>query len=385
MTSDASPHAAGLTADIPSPCYVLQESLLEQNLQLLQYVARSSGARILCALKGYAMWSTFPIVRQYLDGATASSLHEARLCFDEMQRKAHLCAPVYFDGEFDEIAAISTHITFNSFHQYRHFRSRALQHKLRMGIRINPEFSTGDTALYDPCTPGSRLGVTADTFADTLPDEITGLHFHTLCEQNADALQKTLAEVERKFGQHLHRLEWFNMGGGHHITRSDYDVKLLIDLVLEFRRKYDLEVFLEPGEAVGWKTGFLLSTVQDIVQSGGIRTAILDVSFSAHMPDCLEMPYKPEIRGTVPPENAAYRYRMGGLTCLAGDFMGDYGFMQPLKPGDRIIFEDMIHYTMVKNTTFNGVKLPSIGTITKEGHFNLVRSFGYEDYKGRLS
>ena len=370
---------------IPSPCYVLEEHLLRQNLELLRYVADAAGARVLCALKGFAMWSTFPMVRQYLDGATASSLHEARLCFEEMGVKAHLCAPVYLDQEFEEIASISSHITFNSLQQYARFHQRARVHGLQMAIRINPEYSEVGTALYNPCTPGSRLGATRAALGDRLPDGIDGLHFHALCEQNADALRNTLKAVEHKFGDLLHSIRWINMGGGHHITRDDYDLDLLISSIRDFKKKYPLEVILEPGEAIGWQTGCLVSTIQDIVSANGIHTAMLDVSFSAHMPDCLEMPYKPVIRGARDPGSSRFVYRMGGTTCLAGDFIGDYAFDRPLSPGDRLIFEDMIHYTMVKTTTFNGVNLPSIGVWTENDEFRLVKSFGYADYRDRLS
>lgn len=370
---------------VPSPCYVLEEHLLRQNLELLRHVADAAGATVLCALKGFAMWSTFPMVRQYLDGATASSLHEARLCFEEMGVKAHLCAPVYLDHEFDDIASISSHITFNSLQQYARFQQRARGHGLQMAIRINPEYSEVGTALYNPCTPGSRLGATRAALGDRLPDGIDGLHFHALCEQNADALRNTLEAVEKKFGDLLHSIRWINMGGGHHITREDYDLDLLISSIRDFKKKYPLEVILEPGEAIGWQTGCLVSTVQDIITANGIHTAMLDVSFSAHMPDCLEMPYKPVIRGSRDPGSGRFVYRMGGTTCLAGDFMGDYAFDRPLNPGDRLIFEDMIHYTMVKTTTFNGVNLPSIGVWTENDGFRLVKSFGYADYRDRLS
>jgi carboxynorspermidine decarboxylase len=372
-------------AQVPSPCFVLEEHLLRQNLELLRYVADAAGATLLCALKGYAMWSTFPMLRSYLQGATASSYHEARLCHEEMGSKAHLCAPVYFDHEFDDIAAISSHITFNSVDQYLRFRDRAGKHGLQTAIRINPEYSEVGTALYNPCMPGSRLGMTRAALGASLPEGIDGLHFHALCEQNAGALRNTLKAIEEKFGDLLPVVRWINMGGGHHITRDDYDVDLLIRTIREFREKYRLEVILEPGEAVGWQTGCLVSTVQDIIPANGFQTAMLDVSFSAHMPDCLEMPYKPAVRGAREPGEAPFVYRMGGMTCLAGDFMGDYAFGQPLRTGDRIIFEDMIHYTMVKTTTFNGVNLPSIGIWTEQDQFRLVRRFGYEDYRNRLS
>ena len=357
-----SDHRLGIDVEkIPSPCYVVEEKLLRKNLELLKSVGEQSGAKVLCALKGFAMWSTFPMIREYLSGATASSLHEARLCYEEMGSRAHLCAPVYFDHEFDEIASISSHITFNSITQFEKFKERAQDHQLKMAIRINPEYSEVGTALYNPCIPGSRLGMTRASFGDVLPEGISGLHFHALCEQNADALKNTLTAVEEKFGDFLSQISWINFGGGHHITREDYNVELLVDTIKKFKAKYDLEIILEPGEAVGWQTGYLVSTVQDIIPANGFQTAMLDVSFAAHMPDCLEMPYKPKIWGALEPQKNKPTYRMGGMTCLAGDFMGDYSFEYPLKPGDKIVFDDMIHYTMVKTTTFNGVNLPSIG------------------------
>lgn len=371
---------------IPSPCYVLEEQLLINNLKKLKHVADESGANILCALKGFAMWSTFPLVREYLSGATASSLNEARLCHEEMGEKAHLCCPVYLEREVDEICDISSHITFNTISQYERYKEKALSKGLDIAIRINPEFSEVGTELYNPCVPGSRLGVTAEHFNGKLPEGVTGLHFHALCEQNSDTLVKVLENVEEKFGHLLPQLKWMNFGGGHHITRVDYDIDLLIKTIRDFKAKYDLEIFLEPGEAVGWQTGYLIATVEDIVVSNGIQTAMLDVSFSAHMPDCLEMPYQPKIWGAkseaVP---GKYNYRMGGHTCLAGDFIGYYSFEKELKVGDKLIFDDMIHYTMVKTTHFNGVNHPSIGMWTRNNEFKLIKEFGYAEYKDRLS
>jgi len=373
-------------SDIPSPCFVLDEALLKRNLRILSEVKKTSGAKILCALKGYAMWSTFPLLAEHLDGATASSLHEALLCYEKFKKKAHLCAPVYFENEFEKLVKVSDHITFNSLRQYRKFKHQALSQGLKLALRINPEYSDVSPAIYNPCTPGSRLGITRAAFGTEIPDHISGLHFHTLCEQNAQALKNTLDVIERKWGAMIDQIEWINMGGGHHITRADYDVPLLAKTIRTFRNRHNnLEVYLEPGEAIGWQTGYLLSTVQDIVHANGIQTAMLDVSFSAHMPDCLEMPYKPKIWHAMEPDRAKPTYRMGGMTCLAGDYMGDYAFAKALVPGDRIVFDDMIHYTMVKTTTFNGVRLPSIGILKENGSFELVRSFGYEDYKNRLS
>jgi carboxynorspermidine decarboxylase len=371
---------------IPSPCFVLDEKLLIKNLELLQSVSQRSGAKILCALKGYSMWSTFPLVQQYLEGGTASSLNEAKLIYEEMGSKAHTCCPVYIESEFEEIAEISSHITFNSIRQFEKFKSKLIGGNIEIAIRINPEYSEVDTALYNPCMPGSRLGATSEHVGNIIPEGVTGLHFHALCEQNADSLVNVLKNVELKFGHLLSQIKWINFGGGHHITRADYDIELLIKTLIDFKAKYNLEVFLEPGEAIGWQTGYLVSTVEDVVEANGIKTAILDVSFSAHMPDCLEMPYQPKIWGADSEAiSDKYVYRMGGQTCLAGDFIGYYSFDEPLQSGDQLIFDDMIHYTMVKTTFFNGVKHPSIGIWQKDHKFKLVRSFSYSDYKARLS
>lgn len=370
-------------SQIPSPCFVLDEKLLIKNLELIQKIQQDAQINILCAFKGYAMWSTFPLLRKYLSGATASSLHEAKLCLEEFKQKAHVCAPVYLENEIEEITNISSHITFNSLSQFERFGPIALKKGLKTALRINPEYSEIETDLYNPCMPGSRLGISSENLPNVLPTGIDGLHFHSLCEQNADTLARTLGAVEEKFSRQLHQVSWLNIGGGHHFTRKDYDVELFVNTILAFKEKYNLKIIAEPGEAIGWQTGYLVSTVQDIIQANGINTAILDVSFSAHMPDCLEMPYKPMIYGTY--DNNSLKYRMGGPTCLAGDFMGDYYFASPLEPGDKIVFDDMIHYTMVKTNTFNGVKLPSIGIIKKNGSFELVKQFGYEDYKSRLS
>ncbi len=371
---------------IPSPCFVLEEELLIKNLRLLQSVSQRSGAKILCALKGFSMWSVFPLVQEYLEGGTASSLNEARLIYEEMGTKSHTCCPVYLEDEFEEIKSISSHITFNSIHQFERFKDRVIDSGIELAIRINPEYSEVGTALYNPCMPGSRLGVTAEQFGDNLPDGITGLHFHALCEQNADSLVNVLRNVEEKFGAFLPQLKWINFGGGHHITRADYDIDLLVDTLINFKKKYNLEVFLEPGEAVGWQTGYLVATVEDIIEANGIKTALLDVSFSAHMPDCLEMPYQPMIwGGDSEVISGKHVYRMGGQTCLAGDFVGYYSFDIELRPGDQLIIDDMIHYTMVKTTFFNGVKHPSIGIWSSDKNFKLLRSFSYSDYKNRLS
>ena len=373
-------------SQVPSPCYVLDERLLRQNLQLLKYVQEQAGVQIICALKGFSMYSTFPLVRQYLAGATASSLNEARLAFEEMGSRAHVYAPAYREAEFDELLGYSSHITFNSWRQYEQFGERAAAAGLSCGIRINPQYSEVETDMYNPCIAGSRLGVTRNQLPDQLPPTIEGLHFHTLCENNSYTLERTLAAVEERFGDLLHQVKWLNMGGGHLITRQDYDPEHLIGLLRAFKQRYPhLQITLEPGSAVGWQTGVLVSEVLDIIDSQGINVAILDVSFAAHMPDTLEMPYRPRITGAHhEPVAGKPTYRMGGMTCLAGDYMGDYSFDEPLQIGQRLIFEDMIHYTMVKTTTFNGVGLPSIGIWHEDQRFELVKSFGYETFKDRL-
>ena len=370
-------------SQVPSPCYVLEEARLVKNLELLKSVRERTGAKIICALKGYSMWSTFPLLAQYLDGATASSLNEARLAREEMDSEVHVFAPLYEEAEIDEILSLSNHITFNSFAQWERFKARTLEAKVSAGLRLNPECSTVETDLYNPCGRFSRLGV---TLAEFKPEKLAGLegfHFHALCEQNADALAKVLAAFEEKFGPWLPQMKWVNFGGGHHITRHDYDVELLVRLITDFRERHpNLEVILEPGEAVGWQTGDLVATVGDIVKNE-IEIAVLNVSISAHMPDCLEMPYRPAVTGADLPGKKAHTYRLAGNTCLAGDVLGDYSFDDPLSPGSSIVFEDMIHYTMVKTTFFNGVRHPSIG-IWKGGKFHLVRDFTYEQFKQKL-
>lgn len=376
---------------IPSPCFVLDEELLRINLQILNLVQQEAGVEIICALKGYAMWSTFPLVKEYLSGATASSLHEARLINEEMGCQAHTYCPVYLDDEFEDILFYSSHLSFNSMAQFERFmpRIKAFNRPVSVGLRINPEYSEVETDLYNPAIPGSRLGITIDQFTETLPEGVEGLHFHVLCENDSFVLERTLAKVEEKFSHLIRQAKWFNMGGGHHITRKDYDVQHLVNLLRDFKQRYpNLEqVILEPGEAVGWQTGYLLSTVQDVVENKGIRVAMLDVSFAAHMPDCLEMPYKPKVLNATDAVEGRPVYRLGGVTCLAGDYigMGDYAFDKDLKVGDKVVFDDMIHYTMVKTTYFNGVKHPSIGIWREDDRFDLLRTFGYEDYKGKLS
>ena len=372
---------------IPSPCYIIDEDRFRKNLSLIKHVSDESGAEIILAFKGFAMWGVFPIMREYISGAAASSVDEARLSFEEIGSPAHTYSPVYKTGDFNSLLAYSSHITFNSLEQYRKYSSvlQNYQNKISAGLRINPGFSEISHSLYNPCSPGSRLGIIAENLRDGLPEGIEGLHFHVLFESDSYALGKVLHIVEEKFGRFFPQLKWINMGGGHLMTRNDYDTDHLIKILKLFREKTGLHIILEPGSAFAWETGELVATVEDIVENQGIKTAILDVSFTAHMPDCLEMPYKPKIYGATDPFAGKPTYRIGGNSCLSGDVMGDWSFEKELVPGDRIIFLDMIHYTMVKTTTFNGVHHPSIGIWTKEGQFRLIRECGYEDYKNRLS
>ncbi|WP_320111970.1 carboxynorspermidine decarboxylase [Draconibacterium orientale] len=374
--------------EIPSPAFVLDEKLLRKNLELINNVQQEAGIEIILAFKGFAMWSAFPIVREYLKGATASSLYEARLCFEEMKTRAHLYSPVYLDHEFDELMSYSSHIVFNSFNQFEKYyqRTKTAGHKISCGIRVNPEYSDVGTDLYNPSAPGSRLGVGCDEMPDELPEGIEGIHFHVLCESDSYSLEKVLENLENKYGKYLHQVKWVNMGGGHLMTRKGYDHQHLIQLLTAFRKKYDVKVILEPGSAIAWETGVLVSTVQDIVEHKGVKTAILDVSFTAHMPDTLEMPYRPKIVGAQDPSGESqHLYRLGGGSCLAGDFMEAYDFGHELQIGEQIIFLDMIHYTMVKTTMFNGVNHPAIAIWTKDDKLNIVRKFKYEDFKNRLS
>jgi carboxynorspermidine decarboxylase len=373
--------------DVPSPSFVIEEELLEQNLKILDHVQRESGATIILALKGFAMHGVFDRINRYLKGVTASSLHEARLGHEEFKREVHAYCPVYYDEEFEEMAGYCNHMTFNSLSQWELYKNKIASQpkKISCGLRINPEYSEVKTDLYNPAGPGSRLGIPSQQLKDGLPEGIEGLHFHTLFENNSDVLERTLRHVEEKFGHLFPRIKWLNMGGGHGITQKTYDLEKLVWLVKELKSRFDFEVILEPGSAIAWETGPLVSTVVDIVENHGKKTAMLDVSFAAHMPDCLEMPYKPKIRGARDAaSNDKNVYSMGGTTCLAGDVMHGYSFDKPLKTGDRIIFEDMIHYTMVKTTTFNGVKHPSIGMWTKEREFKLFKKFEYEDFRDRL-
>jgi len=374
---------------VPTPCYLLEEELLRRNLKLIQSVKVAAGVQIILAFKGFSMWKAFPIVREYIEGAAASGACEARLSTDEMKTLAHTYSAAYQRSDFNEVMENSSHITFNSLTQLDQFLPAVnnFDRKISVGLRVNPEFSEVETALYNPCAPGTRLGILANQLGDELPEGVEGLHFHSLCESGADDLEKTLFAFESKFGKFLGQVKWVNMGGGHLMTRAGYDTKLLIDTLKGFRQRWNnIEVILEPGSAFAWETGVLASEVVDIVENKGIKTAILNISFTAHMPDCLEMPYKPRIRGAYhEPVAGKPTYRMGGNSCLAGDFMGFWSFENELKPGDPVIFEDMIHYTLVKSSMFNGVPHPSIGMWTENGEFKLLRSFNYTDYKNRMA
>lgn len=373
---------------IPSPCYVLDEKLLRQNLTLIRSVKECTGVNIILAFKAFALWKAFPIVREYIPYSTASSKFEARLALEEMGSRTHTYSPAYTEADFPEIMHCSSHITFNSLSQFERFYplTKTAGHAISCGLRINPEYSDVETELYNPCAPGSRLGVVSDLLGDTLPDGIEGLHFHTLCESSSYDLENTLSQVEERFGRFLPDLKWLNMGGGHLMTRKDYDINHLIGLLQGFKSKYpNLEIIMEPGSAFVWQTGVLVSSVVDIVENHGIKTAILDVSFTCHMPDCLEMPYKPVVRGAMIDMPGKYTYRLGGNSCLSGDYMGNWTFDHELQIGERIVFEDMIHYTIVKTNMFNGIPHPSLALWTVDGQLKLWREFGYEDYKNRMA
>ncbi len=398
---------------IPTPCYVLESERLEKNAKILEIVRQQSGAKVLLALKGYAFWREFGILRQKLNGCCASGLYEAKLAFEEFggresQKEICVYSPAFKEAEMSAILPLATSVIFNSFYQYATYKDRILDKNkqlenlglspIKMGLRINPLYSEVTPAIYNPCSKVSRLGITPSEFEKGVKEHglegVSGLHFHTHCEQNADALCRTLEHVERHFKPYLENMEWVNFGGGHHITRSDYDVNLLIQTIKDFKERYhNIEVILEPGEAIGWQCGFLIASVIDIVKNDQ-EIAILDASFSAHMPDCLEMPYRPsilkisvendeEIIEVEKGENqGAFSYFLGGPTCLAGDFMGSFSFDTPLKRGDKIVFQDMLHYTIVKNNSFNGVPLPSLAKLDQQG-FKILKNFSYEDYKNR--
>ncbi len=374
-------------SNLPSPSYVCDLARLEKNLKLLAHVKKESGAKVILALKGFAMWSTFELTSRYLDGATASGLHEALLAHEKMQGELHTYSPAFKEEEVEAIASLSDHMVFNTPAQLKRFAAQAkdANPKISISLRVNPEFSSSPVDLYNPCGIYSRLGTTIKNFDESVLDELEGLNFHALCEQNVDALEGVLQAFEEKFGSYIDKMKYINFGGGHHITREDYDVERLIEVIKAFKKRHNnIEVYLEPGEAVGWQTGELVSTVLDVFHNG-MDVAILDTSAEAHMPDTLAMPYRADVRGSGEAGEKAYTYRLGGNTCLAGDIMGDYSFDAPLKVGDKIIFEDQIHYTFVKNTTFNGIKLPSLVLVHQDGEVEIIKEFGYEDYKMRLS
>ena len=392
-------------SELPTPCYVVDEALLEKNLKVLQGVMENTGAKILLAQKAFSMYRVYPLIGTYLCGAVASGLYEARLCAEELVRpmmergngnkywENHIFSPAYRDEDFGEILEVCDHIVFNSWRQVEKFGERAKAAGKKIGLRINPECSTQEGhAIYDPCAPGSRLGVTKENFEKRMKEQggkelfalLDGFHFHTLCEQDADALEQTLAAVEENFGKYLSELKWLNFGGGHHITREGYDIPKLECCIRKMKQKYGLSVYLEPGEAVALNAGFLVTTVLEMMQNG-LEIAILDTSAACHMPDVLEMPYRPPLQGSAQPGEKPFTYRLAGPTCLAGDVIGDYSFDMPLKEGDRLVFEDMAIYSMVKNNTFNGTPLPSIVLRRKDGKYELVKQFGYSDFKERLA
>ena len=370
---------------LTTPCYVVDEALLIRNLEILQDVQHKSGAKILLAQKAFSMFRVYPLIAQYLCGTTASGLYEAKLGREYFPGEVHVYSPAYREDEFDEILSVADHIIFNSFDQCRRFGFQALSAGKSCGLRVNPECSTQEGhEIYDPCAPYSRLGVTIGNFEPDALDGVSGLHLHTLCEQDADALVKTVRAFEEKFGKYLKGMRWLNLGGGHHITREGYDIPLLVETVQRLRETYEVTVYLEPGEAIALNAGFLVSTVLDTLYNG-MDIAILDTSAACHMPDVLEMPYRPIILGAGKPGEKPHTFRLGGPTCLAGDIIGDYSFDETLKQGDKLVFCDMAIYSMVKNNTFNGMRLPDIVLRKKDGSLELVRQFGYEDFKCRLS
>lgn len=373
------------TRNIDTPCYVCDEARLTRNLERLELLQKRSGCVVLLALKAFAMFSAFPLMRRFIGGTAASSLNEARLGSEEFGGQVHLCSPAYRDDEFDHLLGLCDHIVFNSFSQWRHFKARVQAHsrRVRCGIRVNPEHSEVETPIYDPCTPHSRLGVRRVDFDASFLGGISGLHFHTLCGHDADALARTLEVFESKFGEYLAAMDWVNFGGGHHITREGYDLDRLCSIIDGFRKRHDVEVFLEPGEGIVMNAAVLVASVLDVLPNG---TAVLDASASAHMPDVLEMPYRVDIEGAGAPGELDYTYWLGGPTCMAGDVFGQYSFAQPLEVGARLVFEDMAPYTMVKNTTFNGVPLPGIAIEEADtGRIREIRRFDYDDYRNRLS
>ena len=371
--------------ELQTPYFLVDEGLLRKNLEILRRVSEEAGCKILLAQKAFSMFACYPLISRYLSGTTASGLFEARLGREEFTGEVHVFSPAYQERKWEELLACADHFVFNSPNQLRRFGPRAKAAGKQVGLRVNPECSTQEGhAIYDPCAPGSRLGTTRENFTEDLLPLLDGLHFHTLCEQNSDALETTAAAFEEKFGEFLPRMKWLNMGGGHHITREDYDIPRLIRVVKHFREKYGVEVYLEPGEAVVLNAGFLVSSVLEVVHNG-MDIAILDTSAACHMPDVLEMPYRPPVRDAGKPQEKAHTYRLAGPTCLAGDVIGDYSFDQPLEEGSQIVLEDMALYTMVKTNTFNGMNLPTIVYRHEDGRVEVVKTFGYEDFKNRLS
>lgn len=382
-----------------TPIYIIEEARLRRNLALIADVARRADVEVILAFKAFALWKTFPIFREYIHSTTASSLWEARLAKEEFGERAHTYSPAYTESEFDEIVACSSHLTFNSLSQYERFRHR-VGGRASLGLRVNPEYSEVETLLYNPCAPGTRFGVSADRLPEHLPSDIEGFHCHCHCESGADALERSLVHIEDRFAKWFPQLKWLNLGGGHLMTRKDYDVALLVSILKGLHQRYPwLKIILEPGSAFAWQTGTLVSHVVDVVDDKGIKTAILDVSFTCHMPDCLEMPYYPEVRGARHrkdciekrrPDNSdgekqeSCTYRLGGNSCLSGDFMGDWQFDHELQIGEIVVFEDMIHYTTVKTTIFNGITHPSIGLLHEDGHLEILRDFTYDDYRNRM-
>ena len=372
-------------AQIKAPAFVIEEEKFIANLEKIAAVQKAADIHIILALKAFSNWPLFPLVGKYLTGATASSLGEARLIFEEMGCKAHTYSPAYLPEELSEILAYSSHITFNSLNQFRAHAAEAQKAGVSVGLRVNPEYSEVETDLYNPASPKGRLGETAPNLKEGLPEGIEGLHFHTLCESSSYTFERTLAAFEEKFSRFFGQLRWVNFGGGHLMTRADYDREHLISVLQAFKLRYPhLQVIMEPGSAIAWQTGFLLTRVLDIVENYGVKTAILDVSFTAHMPDTLEMPYRPVVRGATDAREGQPTYRLGGVSCLAGDYMTEYSFEKPLQIGDRLILEDMIHYTMVKTTMFNGVKHPDIVLLTAKGEAKVLRRFTYEDFRSRM-
>lgn len=372
-------------SQLKTPAYVVDERLLIKNLECLKKVKEEAGCHILLATKAFSMYHTFPLIGNYLDGVTSSSLHEARLGYEEMGKEVHIYAGAYREDDFEEIMNYSGHIVFNSFAQWKKYRDKVAAHpkKISCGLRVNPEYAEVETELYNPCAPNSRMGVTLENFQEEALEGIEGLHFHAMCEQNSDTLERILAVFEEKFGRFLHQMKWINLGGGHHITREDYDIPRLIRCIQHLKDTYDVEVYLEPGEAIALNAGYLVTSVLEVVENG-MQLAILDTSAACHMPDVLEMPYRPRIIGAQEANVLPYTYRLGSATCLAGDVMGDYSFPQPLKEGEQLIFCDMAIYTMVKNNTFNGFNLPDIVIYQENKGFTVLKQFGYEDFKSRL-